>query len=141
MTKNIIENVENRTNDTISLLETLVNIDSGYDNPEGINEVANIVGSKLTTFGFEVDYISDPELSTHVLARKKGKSDKNIMIIGHMDTVFSKGTAKRRPFKIIDQKAYGPGVLDMKSGLVIALSVFLPTKFDPAQLADLDHAV
>ncbi|MDK2865926.1 MAG: glutamate carboxypeptidase [Clostridiales bacterium] len=122
MIKNIIENIEHRTKDTISLLEKLVNIDSGYDNPEGIHEVAHIVGDKLTAFGFDVEYITDPGLSTHVLAKRKGKSNKNIMIIGHMDTVFSKGTAEKRPFKIIDDKAYGPGVLDMKSGLVIALS-------------------
>jgi len=122
MLQAVSANIESRTTDTISLLEKLVNIDSGSDNPDGIREVANIIGNKLDALGFDVEYITDPGLSTHVLAHKKGKSNKSIMIIGHMDTVFSRGTAAKRPFKIIEEKAYGPGVLDMKGGLVIALS-------------------
>lgn len=122
MINDIIKNVDARSNTTISLLEKLVNIDSGKDNPEGIKEVAHIIGEKLSSIGFKVEYITDPGLSTHVLARKTGTGNKNVMIIGHIDTVFSKGTAAARPFTIKNDKAYGPGVLDMKGGVVIALS-------------------
>jgi len=46
---------------------------------------------------------------------------KGIIFAGHMDTVYKKGTVKENPFKIEDDKAYGPGVLDMKGGIVVAL--------------------
>ena len=46
-----------------------------------------------------------------------------VIITGHMDTVFNKGAASTRAFKIEDGKAYGPGVLDMKGGITIALFV------------------
>ena len=46
-------------------------------------------------------------------------SKRIIILTGHMDTVFKKGTVNERPFKIEDGKAYGPGVLDMKAGIVI----------------------
>jgi glutamate carboxypeptidase len=118
----IAEKVDARSKETISLLEKLVNIDSGRDNPNGIKEVATIVGEKLNSIGFDVKYLTEPEICTHVLATKSGTTDKNIMVIGHIDTVFSKGTAKDRPFTIKGDKAYGPGVLDMKGGVTIALS-------------------
>ncbi len=107
----------------VKFLESIVNIDSKVDNPEGIKQVAEIIGEKLKTLGFDVKYLDGNGLPTHVHAFKKGnKPDaKNIMILGHMDTVFDKGTAKERPFTIIGDKAYGPGVADMKSGITIAL--------------------
>lgn len=107
----------------VRFLERIVNIDSKIDNPEGIREVAEIIGDKLEYLGFEVKYLDGDGLPTHVYAIRKGNKSnaKNIMILGHMDTVFDKGTAKERPFTIIEDKAYGPGVADMKSGITIAL--------------------
>jgi len=119
--KAILEKIDGYRENMLSFLEKLVNIDSSIDNPEGIKQVAEIVGGKLTEIGFDVKYLNYPGYTTHVLARKSGKSDKNLMIIGHIDTVFSKGTAAKRPFTIRDEKAYGPGVLDMKGGITIAL--------------------
>jgi len=122
MLKDICNVVDKYDDDRIKLLERMVNIDSGRDNPAGIKEVAHIVGDKLSSFGFEVEYLENEGICTHLIARKAGKGNKNIMVMGHMDTVFAKGTAAERPFTIKDGKAYGPGVLDMKGGVVIALS-------------------
>ena len=122
MIKNISNKIDARSKATISLLEKMVSIDSGKDNPEGIKQVANIVGDKLSTFGFDVKYLDEPGICTHVWAHKVGTGKKKVMVIGHIDTVFAKGTAAARPFTIKEGKAYGPGVLDMKSGVVIALS-------------------
>lgn len=47
-----------------------------------------------------------------------------IVLIGHMDTVFAKGTLEKNPFRIDENgNAHGPGVLDMKAGLVIAVYI------------------
>lgn len=122
MIEQISKKVDEYDDDMISLLEKLVSIDSGRDNPDGIDEVAHIVGDILDSIGFEVEYLKNSGICTHVLAHKEGTGKKNAMVIGHIDTVFAKGTAAKRPFVIKDGKAYGPGVLDMKSGVVIALS-------------------
>lgn len=50
-----------------------------------------------------------------------GEGDKQILIIGHYDTVWLEGEAARRPFSIRDEKAYGPGVYDMKAGILQAM--------------------
>lgn len=114
--------IESYEPDMLATLEEIVNIDSGADSPEGIKLVAEKIGDKLKETGFEVEYQDYPNISTNILARKKGTDPnaKEVMIIGHMDTVFPKGTAQARPFKIENGLAYGPGVLDMKSGVIIA---------------------
>ena len=60
-----------------------------------------------------------------------------IFVFGHMDTVFTKGTAAARPFRIENGIAYGPGVMDMKSGIglgVYTLKALIENGYDEADL-------
>ncbi|MCP1309404.1 M20 family metallopeptidase [Paenibacillus tyrfis] len=50
-----------------------------------------------------------------------GQGDKQILLVGHFDTVWPQGEASHRPFRIGDGRAYGPGVYDMKAGLMQAM--------------------
>lgn len=119
----LLKAVETKQGEMLSFLEKLVNIDSGIDHPAGIAAVAHIIGDKLQELGFAVEYLEYPGFCTHLLAKKQGRNAnvKEVMIIGHMDTLFSRGTAAARPFTIKDGRAYGPGVLDMKGGITVAL--------------------
>jgi glutamate carboxypeptidase len=117
----IIESIESRRDEMMAFLEQLVNIDSGADNPAGIARVAGLIGDRLAKLNFEVEYLECPGICTHLRAKKAGSGNKDVMIIGHMDTLFPKGTVAARPFIIKDGKAFGPGVLDMKGGITVAL--------------------
>jgi glutamate carboxypeptidase len=117
----LLNAIQAKQNKMIRFLEQLVNIDSGNDSPEGVAKVARMIGDKLQEMEFGVEYLEYPGACTHLLAKKKGTGSKEVMIIGHMDTLFPAGTATERPFTIKDGKAYGPGVLDMKGGITIAL--------------------
>ncbi len=119
----LFEIIDGYEDNMIKLLERVVNIDSGKDSPDGIKKVSLLFGGELEEMGFQVEYIDYPGIATHFLATRKGcgVNPKNIMIIGHVDTVFPRGTAEERPFCIKEGKAYGPGVLDMKSGITIAV--------------------
>ena len=123
MEEKLLLAIDDYNNEMINMLQTLVNIDSNADCPEGINKVAHVIGEFLLELGFEVSYPEVPGVVTHIIAKRAGnaKNPKKIMMIGHMDTVFPKGTAEERPFSMDAEKAYGPGVLDMKSGITIAL--------------------
>lgn len=55
----------------------------------------------------------------HLLWSAPGPAD--VLVVGHADTVFPAGTVERRPFRVEDGRAFGPGVFDMKAGLVVAL--------------------
>jgi glutamate carboxypeptidase len=102
-------------------LERLVNIDCGSYTPEGVNEVGHWVAGFLTALGADVDIRPDPDgrLGNTVVGTFSGRlGAPRALLIGHMDTVFDPGTVAERPFRIVEGTAYGPGVTDMKSGLL-----------------------
>jgi len=106
-------------------LERLVNIDCGSYTPKGVNEVATWVAADLESMGATVERRPDPagRLGDTVVATFQGRpgAGPRILLIGHMDTVFEEGTVAKRPFRIEDGIAYGPGVTDMKGGLLLGL--------------------
>jgi glutamate carboxypeptidase len=105
-------------------LERLVNIDCGSYTPEGVNEVGRWVAAFLTEIGATVQHRPDPagRLGDTVIATFHGRpGGARALLIGHMDTVFDPGTVAERPFRLEDDIAYGPGVTDMKSGLLAGL--------------------
>ena len=105
-------------------LERLVNIDCGSYTPEGVDEVGRWTARFLAELGAEIEVRPDPEgrFGATVVGTFRGMpGGPRVLLIGHMDTVFEPGTAAERPFRIDDGVAYGPGVTDMKSGLLAGL--------------------
>lgn len=123
MKTKILEQLRGSQQEMINLLEQLVNIDSGADALDGITLVAHKIGDFLEALGFKISYIETDAAPIQLLAERPRPGKKKVLFSGHMDTVFNKGTATERPFKIENNRAYGPGVLDMKGGLVMALHV------------------
>jgi glutamate carboxypeptidase len=105
-------------------LERLVNTDCGSYTPDGVDEVGRWVAHFLANLGASIDVRPDPagHLGDTVIATFDGAAGApRVLLIGHMDTVFDSGTAAARPFRMEDGIAYGPGVTDMKSGLLAGL--------------------
>ena len=90
---------------------------------EGVKKVSDIVAEFLRNIGFLTRTINFPNAGNMLVAEYGDMTKPFVIITGHMDTVFNKGAASTRAFKIEDGKAYGPGVLDMKGGITIALFV------------------
>jgi glutamate carboxypeptidase len=103
----------------LGLLEELVNIDGGSYDKAGVDQV----GARLRAFfeghGIGCETIPNDTFGDALRATIGGESNSAILLMGHRDTVFPKGEPTRRPFRIEDGKAYGPGVSDMKAGLVM----------------------
>ncbi|HEV8545163.1 MAG TPA: M20 family metallopeptidase [Candidatus Limnocylindrales bacterium] len=109
-------------------LEELVNIDCGSYTPEGVDEVGRFVAGFLADLGADVEARPDPagQLGATIvgtLTGPKGARGSRALLIGHMDTVFDPGTVAERPFRVAEdgKTATGPGVTDMKSGLLAGL--------------------
>ncbi|HET9979198.1 MAG TPA: M20/M25/M40 family metallo-hydrolase, partial [Ktedonobacterales bacterium] len=102
-------------------LRALVNINSGTYTPEGVARVADYLQPLFETMGCVVERIPGEKMGPQLVARHSGTGQGRVLIVGHMDTVFPDGEADRRPFDIHDGCAYGPGVFDMKSGLLVAI--------------------
>lgn len=101
----------------LSQLEELVNIDSGSQNADGINRVADCLEKWYRELGWNAESIPVGEKTGRVLLITNHPADHyDVMFVGHMDTVFPDGTAAKRPFRIEGDNYYGPGVGDMKNG-------------------------
>lgn len=113
-------------------LERLCSIDCGSYSPKGVNEVATWVAADLASMGATVDRRPDPagRLGDTVIGTFEGApgAGPRIFLIGHMDTVFEEGTVARRPFRIDAGVAKGPGVSDMKAGLLAGLRALAALK-------------
>jgi glutamate carboxypeptidase len=106
-------------------LERLVNVDCGSYTPAGVNLIAGWVADDLARLGARVERRPDPSGSygDTVIGTLDGRpgAGPRVLLVGHMDTVFPDGTVAERPFRIDDGIARGPGVSDMKGGLLLGL--------------------
>ncbi len=109
-------------NEYLSNLETLVNVDCGSYTPQGIATVADIITTLYQQIGFTVKrHQLHPEAGPCLeISNNPNATLYDVMLSGHMDTVFLAGTAEKRPMSVDDKHAYGPGVTDMKSGILSA---------------------
>lgn len=110
-------------------LANLVNLDCGTFVPAGVNQVADFMQDRFHGAGWASeriphrpgtgeDQLGDVLVATLAGARPTGDHTRRILLVGHMDTVFPEGTAAQRPFRIEGSTAHGPGVSDMKGGLL-----------------------
>ncbi len=103
-------------------LATLVNIDCGSYTKAGVDEVGRWVAGFLARLGATVTSHPHETLGDTIVGEFRGRpGGRRALLIGHMDTVFDPGTAAARPFRIADGIASGPGVTDMKGGLLTGL--------------------
>lgn len=100
-------------------LEQLVNIDSNSYDKEGVLNVVNFMKVKFNKLGWNIEfYKKNDSANTCMEISNHNNEGIDVLFVGHMDTVFPKGTVEKRPFTRNEKKAYGPGVADMKSGLM-----------------------
>lgn len=117
----------------LETLKTLVNIESGSKDLEGLNQMAKVVADQLKGVGAEVNVIESADIyrmddtpekmGPIVQAVLKGQGKSKIMMIAHMDTVYQRGMLKNQPFKIDGNKVYGLGIIDDKQGVASILHV------------------
>ncbi|MBV9748182.1 MAG: M20 family metallopeptidase, partial [Acetobacteraceae bacterium] len=124
----------------LGLLERLVNTDSGSYDKAGVDAAGAHITAFLEQHGIVYDTLPNERFGEGIRAAIGGGSNTTILLMGHRDTVFPKEEAKRRPFRIVDGRAYGPGVSDMKAGVVMnafVLAAFARFGGAPAPLVGL----
>jgi glutamate carboxypeptidase len=133
----------------LAMLREMVDTDSGSYNKPGIDAVGAVVQRFLAAHDIPVETVRQQKHGDCLRAavpwdgpagHGAGNAGGNIVLMGHRDTVFPDGEATRRPFTIRDGVAYGPGVADMKAGLVMncfVLAAFARFGGAPAPLVGL----
>jgi len=100
-------------------LEALVNVNSFTDNPEGGRKVARLLETLFAIPGLSAKIVPSQRYADHLVFRSdpKGAQAAPVALVGHLDTVFPPG--KFEGYRVDGELRRGPGVLDMKGGLVV----------------------
>ncbi|MFH0128667.1 M20/M25/M40 family metallo-hydrolase [Variovorax sp. VaC1] len=114
----------------LDTLKELVSIESGSRDLDGLEKISDLIAAKFKALGGEVELI-DPSADAYrmedtpekigrvVRATFKGTGTKKILLIAHMDTVYTIGMLNKQPFRIEGDKAYGLGIADDKQGVAV----------------------
>ena len=118
---------EDAREDVLVFIRWLVEQESMSRVADANTRLANNLAEKLADEGARVDLFTDASFGTTLRARydvtgpsEPEPAQKRLLVVGHIDTVWPIGTLSARPFRIEGDRAYGPGIFDMKSGVGIA---------------------
>ncbi len=117
---NYLPRLQSYQRELLDRLELLVNIDSGTGQIEGINSIMLYLEQWLRDIGFAVELHPSDLYGKNLVARRQGQGGGylRLLLIGHVDTVYPQGSVAIQPFHMRDGVAFGPGVIDMKSGVL-----------------------
>ncbi len=113
------ENLDARTAQMLEHVKQFVNTESPSNEPELLQTSAEFLAKVMTEVLGKAPEIIASEKGPHV--HWKGSDDTKVLIVGHHDTVFQKGTVAKRGFSVDGDIARGPGIFDMKAGIIQAI--------------------
>ena len=116
-----------RQGELVNLLKQFSGMESPSDNKDAVNACSEFFVAELQKCGLEIERIPQQDTGDFYICKHPQASvseTKAISILCHTDTVWPVGQINRMPFYVEGDKVFGPGVSDMKAGLVMALSVF-----------------
>jgi len=138
--KSLVAWVDKQQAAILSELKTHVDMNTGTGNIDGLNAYRNMLDRELVALGFSTTtHASAPidvltceggqvSVADHLSAQIKGGNGQKVLINGHMDTVFSEGDEFQTLQIAEDGTLAGPGVADMKGGIVIMLNALRALK-------------
>lgn len=103
----------------LSFVESLAAIESPTDDPAAVNRCGRELASRLEALGAAVTRVPASAAGDHLLARF-GAGPRQVLLLGHFDTVWPVGQVKRMPIRREGGRLHGPGIFDMKAGIGIA---------------------
>ena len=116
--------------EAMHFLEEMVSMESpSFDKPL-VDRFVNFVASRFAAIGGLVEIVHADKFGNHLIARFAGRSSGRVLLLGHSDTVWPAGETAKRPFKIDAGRASGPGVFDMKAGILLMWMVIDALKKD-----------
>jgi glutamate carboxypeptidase len=119
----LLRALEPRLPEMLRLLRRFVTTESPSLEKAAADRCSKVIAKEWREQGVRVERIPQKHRGDHLRVTYTSKSGAagQLLVLGHYDTVYSTGTLKERPFRISGGKAYGPGVFDMKAGIVQAL--------------------
>ncbi|HKF51690.1 MAG TPA: M20/M25/M40 family metallo-hydrolase, partial [Candidatus Acidoferrales bacterium] len=111
--------------DIVRLLRRMVEIESPSRDKASVDGMSRLVAAEWRKRGSRVRILRQRECGDQVIAELQSRrktAGRQLLVLGHMDTVYPVGTLAKTPFRVAKGLAWGPGTFDMKAGLAIALA-------------------
>jgi glutamate carboxypeptidase len=120
--KEYLRHFEGLKDDIVETTQRLVEIESPSDVKQAVDRVGTVIAGRFDAIGGKVTIHPAEKSGNHLQVDFRASSqNKPLLLLGHMDTVYPIGTLSKMPSRIADGRVYGPGVLDMKSGIALML--------------------
>ena len=117
-----LRHFEERKDEIVQTIRQLVEIESPSDNKLAVDRLSALLAGRFEGLGGHAKFHRAREFGDHLQVDFEGKrSGKPVLLLGHYDTVYPVGTLSTMPFRIADGRLWGPGTLDMKSGIALML--------------------
>jgi glutamate carboxypeptidase len=118
------QDFSSRNADLVALLTRLVEIESPTTDKAAVDRVGTVVAQELRQLGAVVTVHDNAAAGDHVLGRwdPTGRDEIGILVLCHMDTVYSLGTLARQPCHQLGGRLMGPGTMDMKGSIAMLLT-------------------
>jgi glutamate carboxypeptidase len=112
---------EKKQEQMITLLQSFVQIETPTYEKKWVDQLGNLITEKAQALGACIEISEQDAVGDHRIFRW-GSEGEGILLMTHMDTVFPLGTLKEMPVKVEAKNFFGPGAMDMKGGIVLALT-------------------
>jgi glutamate carboxypeptidase len=122
--KNLLSKAQSLEKQVLDRTEELVRIESPSSDKAAVDRAVSLVGTWCSAMGGEIKLHKHQDFGDSLQATfsPKKSSAAPLLLLGHLDTVWDHGTLSAMPWKVEDGRVCGPGVLDMKLGVVMALT-------------------
>lgn len=118
--KRVLEFCENERSWLVETTTALAELESPTSDPEAVNRCGEELARRLRVIGAKVELIEATSAGNHLRA-SVGQGHAQVLLLGHMDTVWPVGQLRRMPIREEQGRLHGPGVYDMKAGIAIGI--------------------
>jgi glutamate carboxypeptidase len=113
---------EERREQIVDTIRQLVEVESPTEDKQAVDRLGSLLAGRFEKLGGHAKFHRIPTFGDHLQVDFAGKrSEKPMLLLGHLDTVYPLGTLKTMPFRVSDGRLWGPGGFDMKSGIALML--------------------
>ncbi|HMF03067.1 MAG TPA: M20 family metallopeptidase [Terriglobia bacterium] len=120
--------------EAVVLLEEMVSMESPSYDKELTDRFVRFLADKFQEIGGDVDIVQAAKVGNHLRVKFSDASTHRVLLLGHTDTVWTAGEVAKRPFKIENGRATGPGVFDMKAGILLMWMAMRALKARPVTI-------
>lgn len=117
-----IAEFENHIEELIARTEAFVKLETPSTSKQAVDELGVLLAREMTTIGAQVQFFPQTNAGDHVMGTWGPDESGGVLLLTHMDTVHPLGTLEKMPYARKDGRLYGPGILDMKASIAMALT-------------------